>query len=90
MSFTNVFLIVPSAFLSALIWIVLLAALLYAARAPVHRVILSASRGLHRALRMSAFSVQRAEDRIAQRNREVLLAQGREAAERQIEREFET
>jgi len=82
MSATGVFMIVPSALLSALIWIVLLAVLLYAARVPVHRVVLSASRGLHRAFRMGAFSVQKAEERIAQRNREVLLAQGREAAER--------
>ncbi|MFA9460691.1 hypothetical protein [Thiohalorhabdus methylotrophus] len=89
MPLPNVFMIVPSAFLSVLIWLVLLSALLYAARVPIHRVILSASRGLHRALRLSAFSVQRAEDRIAERNRQVLLAQGREAAERQIEREFD-
>ncbi|SCX75216.1 hypothetical protein [Thiohalorhabdus denitrificans] len=89
MSLANVFMIVPSPILSALIWIVVLAVLLYLARTPVHRVFLSASRGLYRVLRLSAFSVLRAEKRIADRNREVLLAQGREAAERQIEREFD-
>ena len=89
MSFTDVLMIVPNAFLSVVIWLVILAALLYLARHPVHRVILSASRGLHRALRLSAFSVMRAEDRLSQRNREVLLAAGREAAERIVEREFD-
>jgi hypothetical protein len=89
MSFSDVLMIVPNAFLSAVIWLIILAALLYLARHPVHRVILSASRGLHRALRLSAFSVMRAEHRLSQRNREVLLAAGREAAERIVEREFD-
>jgi hypothetical protein len=89
MSFSDILMIVPNAFLSVVIWLVILAALLYLARSPVHRVILSASRGLHRALRLSAFSVMRAEDRLSQRNREVLLASGREAAERIVEREFD-
>jgi len=40
-------------------------------------------------MRLSARAVMRAEVRLNERNREVLLAQGREAAERIIEREFE-
>ena len=83
------FLIVPSPFLSALVWIVVLVVALYFAREPAHRMILSLTRTLHGAFRLSASSVMRAHTKLAARNREVLLAQGREAAERMIEREFE-
>lgn len=89
MSFADTLMIVPSAFFSAVIWLVILAVLLYLARHPVHRVILSATRGLHRGFRLSASSVMKAEERLNQRNREVLLAAGREAAERVVEREFD-
>jgi len=44
---------------------------------------------LHRALRLTARSILLAEDKLRARNREVLLAAGREAKERIIEREFE-
>lgn len=81
--------ITPSPFLSVLVWFLLLTILLYIARMPAHRVLVSLSRSLHNALRLSARSVAQAERRLAQRNREVLLEQGREAAERQIEREFQ-
>lgn len=81
--------ITPSPFLSVLVWFLLLTILLYIARMPAHRVLVSLSRSLHNALRLSARSVAQAEQRLAQRNREVLLEQGREAAERQIEREFQ-
>lgn len=89
MSFSDVLMIVPNLFLSVVIWLVILATLLYLARTPVHRLILSASRGLHRTLRMAAFSVRSAEERVNQRNREILLAKGREDAERMVEREFD-
>ncbi|MFB6259107.1 MAG: hypothetical protein ABEJ96_09870 [Thiohalorhabdaceae bacterium] len=89
MSFSDVLLIVPNVFLSVVIWLVILAALLYFARAPVHRLLLSASRGLDRTLRLAAFSVRQAEERVSQRNREVLLAKGREDTERMMEREFD-
>lgn len=89
MSLSDVLMIVPNLFLSVVIWLVILATLLYLARAPVHRLILSASRGLNRTLRMAAFSVGSAEERLNQRNREILLAKGREEAERMVEREFE-
>ena len=89
MSWTDVFMILPNAFLSALLWLVILLGLLYLARQPVHRVIQAASRGLYRALRISARSVLWAEERLAQRNREVLLSAGRETAERMLDREFE-
>lgn len=75
--------------LSAVVWLLLLSVALYLARIPAHRVILSFSRALYGAMRLAAASVSRAERKMADRNREVLLAQGREAAERVVEREFE-
>ena len=89
MSFMDIYMIVPSAFLSGMIWFVLLALVLYIAREPAHKAINSLSHVLHNALRLSAKSVLRAEQWMMQRNKEVLLAQGREAAERMIEREFD-
>ena len=90
MAFPESLLIIPGApVLSALTLLVLLSLLLYLARFPAHRAILALSRVLHNGLRLSARSVLLAEKRLNQRNREVLLASGREAAEHIIEREFE-
>lgn len=72
-----------------LLWFVLLTIAMYFARLPAHRAILSLARALHRALRLAARSTVLAEERVRARNREVLLAAGREAKERIIEREFE-
>jgi len=63
--------------------------ILYISRRPAHRAIISLSRVVHNAMRLSAKSVMSVEARLANRNREVLLAAGREAEERMIEREFE-
>lgn len=89
MSFMDIFMISSSPALSAVFWFVLLTIVLYIARVHAHRAILSLSRVLHNAMRLTAYSVMTAEQKIRQRNTEVLLAQGREAAERIIEREFE-
>jgi hypothetical protein len=89
MSFNDIFLIVPNPFLSGLIWFVIIVAVMYFARTPAHLAITSFCRVFHNAMRLSARAVMRAEDRLTNRNREVLLAQGREAAERIIEREFD-
>lgn len=89
MSFMDFYMIVPSAFISGLIWFVLLALLLYIARDPAHQAINALSRVLHNAMRLSAMAVLRWEKWMLQRNKDVLLAQGREAAERMIDREFE-
>lgn len=62
---------------------------LYISRRPAHRAIISLTRVVHNAMRLSAKSVMSIESRLANRNREVLLAAGREAEERMIEREFE-
>ncbi len=62
---------------------------LYISRRPAHRAIISLSQVIHNAMRLSAKSVMSVESRLALRNREVLLAAGREAGERMIDREFE-
>jgi hypothetical protein len=72
-----------------MIWIVLILAALYFARRPFHRAVGSFSKILHNAMRLTSASVLQAEKRLSQRNREVLMAAGRENAERVVEREFE-
>jgi len=62
---------------------------LYISRRPAHRAIVSISQVIHNAMRLSANSILSIEKRLEYRNREVLLAAGREAEERMIEREFE-
>lgn len=74
---------------SILLIIILAVIVLYISRRPAHRAIISLSRVVHNAMRLSAKSVMSVESRLAHRNREVLLAAGREAEERMIEREFE-
>ncbi|MEJ2652243.1 MAG: hypothetical protein P8173_10710 [Gammaproteobacteria bacterium] len=74
--------------LSFLLLFLVTSCLLYFARRPAHYFITSLSRVVHEALGMASTSLKGATSRIAARNREVLLAQGREASEHIIEREF--
>lgn len=83
------FMIVANPVLSGVIWFILVVLVMYFARLPAHFAIQSFSRVIHNAMRLSARAVMRAESRLNERNREVLLAQGQEAAERIIEREFD-
>lgn len=90
MSIPNALIIWPgNVAMSMVIWFVILVVALYAARVPAHRAILSLTRTLHNAMRLAAFSVMKGEKVLVRRNEEVLLAAGREAAERIIEREFD-
>ncbi|MDQ6958321.1 MAG: hypothetical protein Q9M24_04335 [Mariprofundaceae bacterium] len=75
--------------LSVLVWAIILITLAYLARKPVHLAVHSFSRLLHHALKLAASSIMSAAHKLQQRNREVLLAAGREAAEHLVEREFE-
>ncbi len=77
-----------SAALSVAIWLVLAMTLLYFGRPHAHQLLRTTGRALDQALRLAATSVRGLERRVAERNREVLLAQGREATENAIEREF--
>jgi hypothetical protein len=85
----NVFLaITPWPFFSAFIWVVLLIAVMYFARRTAHQAIRTTFGALSHGLRIAAHWLANAQARLAERNREVLLAAGREAKERTIEREF--
>lgn len=86
---SNIFLLVPNPMLSGLIWFVLIILVMYFARQPAHLAFRSLCKVIHNAMRLSARSVMKAEQRLTHRNREVILAQGRENIERIIEREFE-
>jgi len=81
--------ITPWPVLSALLWIVLAVATMYFARPTSHRLITAASHSLYKVFRVASLSVAKAENGLAERNREVLLAAGREAKERIVEREFD-
>jgi hypothetical protein len=81
--------ITPYPAMSAIIWSAVAIVVLYLARAAAQRVILTICEALHDALRLAEQSVQAGEAKLGARNREVLLAAGREAKERIIEREFE-
>ncbi len=75
--------------LSILVWVALLMVFMYAGRRPAHQALLALFRSVRNALRLMARSVMLGEQRLIRRNREVLLAAGREATEREIEREFQ-
>lgn len=81
--------ITPWPVLSALLWIVLAVTALFFARPAAHKFILATGGALHRMFHVASRSVTKAERGLNQRNREVLLAAGREAKERIIEREFD-
>lgn len=73
---------------SLAIWLLITMVLLYAGRPYAHQLLRGAGRTIYCTLRAAAKSVRQLEQRILVRNRDVLLAMGREASERRIEREF--
>jgi hypothetical protein len=82
--------IVPgNAALSALILFLIAMPFLYAARRPVHEFVRALGSFAHGPLRLMSRSLLAAAMRMRMRNREVLLAHGREETEQQIAREFE-
>jgi hypothetical protein len=81
--------ITPWPVLSALLWIVLAVTTLFFARDSAHKAIRASAATMHQSLRFASKSISRAETRLRERNREVLLAAGREAKERIVEREFD-
>lgn len=74
--------------LSITVSAVLLVLVMYISRQPAHEIILSITRGIRNTLRLLARSIMSAEKAVRAKNREVLLARGKENAERFIEREF--
>jgi hypothetical protein len=81
--------ITPWPFLSVLICFVLAVAVLFLARHTAHQAIRTAMNAMARGLRLASHSVVHLELRLKARNRDVLLAAGREAKERIVEREFD-
>ncbi len=74
--------------LSVFVWLVIAVVLLYIARLPAHNALTALGRVLHNAMRVASNAVATARNRLEERNREVLLAAGRESTERMIDREF--
>jgi hypothetical protein len=82
--------IVPgNAALSALVWFVIAMPFLYAGRKPVHELLHALGTLAGGPLRSSSRWLLAAARDLRERNRQVLLAHGREEAEQQITREFE-
>ncbi len=88
MTLHDVFMITPYPWLSGLIWFLILSGIFYLARFPAHEAIRNLTRTIRKLLRLAARAVAVAGARLAERNRVVLLAHGRELQERMIEREF--
>ena len=89
MSIATILEITPWPTLSVLIFFTLAVFVLFLARHTAHQAIRTATSAIARGLRLGSHSVTHLELRLATRNRDVLLAAGREAKERIIEREFE-
>ena len=81
--------ITPWPVASALLWIVFGVTALYLARSTAHYAIRAGARTLSRTFRLAAKMVSKGRHDLNLRNRDVLLAAGREAKERIIEREFD-
>lgn len=75
--------------LSIFIWLFLMITILYFARPAAHDMIRSTTRLLRNVARLGARSLQTMVERAVQRNRTVLLGDGRDVRERNIEREFQ-
>jgi hypothetical protein len=88
MSMTSLLAITPWPAVSAFILLALLVVALYLARRTAHQAIRAVTDALGRGLRLASHAVALGEERLAARNREVLLSAGREAKERLVQREF--
>ena len=78
-----------NAAISALIWFLIAMPFLYAARKPVHELLRAVGHLAGGPLRMGSRWLLAAARELRERNKQVLLAHGREEAEQQIAREFE-
>ena len=75
--------------LSALLALVTLVLVMYGARSPAHRVVQGVARAITQGCKLTSEAIRGVQERLTQRNREVLLSTGLEDAERQIEQEFQ-
>ncbi|OOG22781.1 hypothetical protein B1C78_13980 [Thioalkalivibrio denitrificans] len=74
--------------LSLAIWLVIAIILLYLGRPHAHQLLRGTGRAIYGSARLAAASIRQLEKRVMARNRDVLLAMGREASEKAIERDF--
>ena len=88
MSLESLLAITPYPSISILLWAVLLMAVLYLARGSAHHVLQAFCQAVNDLLNLGVQAITATEKKLVQRNHEVLLASGREAKERVIEREF--
>ena len=89
MSAQDVFVLWPEFPLAnVVVWIAAALLLLYLARNPMHRLFYSGGHSLRTACRMLAAAAGASAHRMAERNRERLLAAGRDAGERAMSEEF--
>ncbi len=74
--------------LSLSIWLAIVIIVLYLGRKQAHQVLHSTGRAIYSTMRLWAMTLNRLEQKLSQRNREILLAEGAQAAQKSIEREF--
>jgi len=79
----------PNSVVTGAVWFLALSLVLFFCRGPAQRSIATLCRVLKEAMQMASDSILATESRLTARNRDVLMAAGREAFERGIEREFE-
>lgn len=73
---------------STLIWLILILVAMYLGRSSAHKLINAATGLLNSVMKFTSESLVSLEQRIAIRNKQVILHEGSEATERAIEREF--
>lgn len=73
---------------SGAIWLVILILVLYLGRYQAHNVLSATATAIRSAMRMISRSLARMARNLSERNRAIVLAAGREATEKAIEREF--
>jgi hypothetical protein len=88
MTFESLLGITPYPGLSVVLLAAVAMAVLYLARGSAHHVLQTICQAIHDILNLAVQAITATEKKLVQRNHEVLLAAGREAKERVVEREF--
>lgn len=79
----------PIPWVSFVLWVFIILAALYLARRPFHHVIKAIARLIYNSMRLAATALKRTWHHLERLNREVLITDGIEQAERKAERELE-
>ena len=75
--------------LSLVVELVVLVLIMYGAREPAHRMIQGIARAVTQGCKLTSDAIRGVQERLTARNREVLLSEGLQETERQIEQEFQ-